>query len=295
MDLQPPALTPERRARLVATGRRAFAGFALETVARTPSTQDRVRARARRGAPAGWCCVAGEQSTGRGRQGRRWTAPQGSSLLTSVLLRPAPRVLPLVPLVAGVAAADALAGVAGLEAGLKWPNDVMVDGAKLAGLLAEIEPAAPGPDAVVLGMGLNLHVEAFPDGVRGISLHRAVPAPPDWDLLLGAWLQSLSGWLALTEAEGRRPLLDAWRRRAVGLGERVQASASGGTIGGVASGIDDDGALLVDTATGVVRLVAGDVHLLDDRREEGASPNVPSGERAAASGRPAHSGGRRPT
>ncbi|GAC1338835.1 MAG: biotin--[acetyl-CoA-carboxylase] ligase [Candidatus Dormibacteria bacterium] len=296
---QPPVLTPAGRARLLAAGRQAFPAFALETVSRTPSTQDRVLARARRGAPAGWCCVAGEQTTGRGRQGRRWLAPAGTALLTSVLLRPPPHVLPLVPLAAGVAAAEALAGAAGLRAGLKWPNDVMVRGAKLAGLLAEVEPAAQGPDAVVLGMGLNLQVETFPDEVRGISLHRVVAEPPAWDTLLAAWLGSLSVWLNRAERGEKDLLLDAWRRHAVGLGSAVRASTPGGTIHGVATGIDGDGALLVSTEGGRVRLVAGDVHLVDDdrgganrRKSAGAAP---LGDGAAPADRPRHSESSRPT
>ncbi|MFN2452023.1 MAG: biotin--[acetyl-CoA-carboxylase] ligase [Candidatus Dormibacteria bacterium] len=271
---QPTALTPERRARLLAAGRGAFPAFQLEAVARTPSTQDRVRSRARGGAEAGYCCVAGEQTAGRGRQGRRWSAAAGSSLLVSLLLRPDRVVLPVVPLLAGVAVADALAEVAGLVVGLKWPNDVLVDGAKLAGLLAEVEPAARGRDAVIVGLGLNLRSDAFPAGSCGASLHRVAPALPTWDELLGSWLAALALWLRRCEAEGSAALLDAWRAHAVGLGSPVTAGTAPGSVRGVAVDIDPGGALLVDTAEGQVRLVAGDVHLVPEASDPTSGPDI---------------------
>jgi len=177
----------------------------------------------------------------------------------------------VIPLLAGVATAEALARTAGLAVGLKWPNDVVVNGAKLAGLLAEVEPATSGPAAVVLGMGMNLQVDSFPEGARGISLHRAVSAPPLWDDLLGAWLGSLSAWLALVEAQGRGVLLEAWRRRAVGLGATVEAITPQGPIRGVAADVDRDGALIISTAAGTTRLLAGDVHLTDQPSGRGST------------------------
>ncbi len=164
-----------------------------------------MRAAARAGAAAGHLCVADEQTAGRGRQGRSWVAPAGSALLASILLRPRANAEG-VPLAAGLAVADAVARL-GVEVGLKWPNDVVVDGAKLAGILAEVEPAAPGPDtAVVLGIGVNLCVDEFPQGVNGASLHRLLdPAPPpSAEELLTLLLPALAARVGTLEAGASR-------------------------------------------------------------------------------------------
>src|SRR5207302_65944 len=121
-------------------------------LARVSSTQDVVRAAAREGAAAGFSCLAGEQLAGRGRQGRRWVAPPGSALLASVLLRPSEVAAPGVPIAAGLAVVDALASRYGVEARLKWPNDVIAGGGKLAGLLAEVEPAAAQEGRVAVAL-----------------------------------------------------------------------------------------------------------------------------------------------
>jgi BirA family biotin operon repressor/biotin-[acetyl-CoA-carboxylase] ligase len=243
-------------------------------LARTPSTQDVVRAAARSGAAAGWCCVAAEQTAGRGRQGRAWTAPPGTALLTSVLLRPPAPVAGGVPLAAGLAVADAVValGVDEAAVGLKWPNDVLAaGGGKLAGLLAEVEPRgarapAEGADqtsvAVVLGVGLNLTVPAFPPGVAGASLHTLLGRAVDWEEALTALLTALGRRSAELEERGVPAVVAAWRGRAVGLGGPVEAQTPAGLLQGTAVDVADDGALLVDTGGGVTRLVAGDVHLV---------------------------------
>jgi BirA family biotin operon repressor/biotin-[acetyl-CoA-carboxylase] ligase len=231
-------------------------------VSRTSSTQDLVRTAARAGAAAGHLVVADEQTAGRGRQGRRWVAPPGTALLASILVRPR-GAAEGVPLAAGLAVADALAAY-GVEVGLKWPNDVVSGGAKLAGILAEVEPAAPGPEvAVVVGIGVNLHVESFPEGVDGQSLHRLLPSggAPSRDQLLAALLPALAARLHALETGGVPALLADWRRRAVGLGEQVVAETPAGRVEGRALDIDAGGALVLETDAGRVRLLAGDVHL----------------------------------
>jgi BirA family transcriptional regulator, biotin operon repressor / biotin---[acetyl-CoA-carboxylase] ligase len=247
---------------LLVAGATAFPEFSFRSVARTSSTQEVVRAAARRGAASGYLCVADEQTAGRGRQGRRWVAPAGSALLASILLRrgSAPEG---VPLAAGLAVATVI-GRLGVEARLKWPNDVLVGGAKLAGILAEVEPAAPGPEtAVVLGIGVNLRMDAFPDGVVGTSLHRHLDGArmPSRDQLLAALLPELAAWLRVLETGGIAALLPDWRRRATGLGERAVVQTPGGRVVGTALDVGSDGALLIETAAGMVRLLAGDVHI----------------------------------
>jgi len=260
-----PQGTEERE--LLAWGREAFPGFELHRLARTPSTQDVVLAAARAGAAEGYCCLAEEQSAGRGRLGRFWVAPPGAALLCSILLRPE-RETAAVPLAAGLAVVDALARSCGVQARLKWPNDVLAGGGKLAGILVEVEPLAPGPGpALVLGVGLNLRVDEFPPGVQGASLHRLVAPsqPPSAPRLLAEVLIALKGRLAQAKAGGTSAVVAEWRRCAAGLGRRVRAESAAGPVIGTALDIDDSGALLVATGPGgVVRLLAGDVRLVGE-------------------------------
>ena len=233
-------------------------------LARTTSTQDVVRRAALAGAPDGFCCQAEEQTAGRGRQGRSWVAPAGSALLASVLVRVAPPALAAIPFAAGLAVLDALETTCGLAAELKWPNDVLVGGRKLAGLLVELEPAAArdGLEAVIVGLGLNLTVERFPEGANGISLDAAVPTVPASGTLLDAWLQALLRWVRVLETDGAPTVLAAWRVRAAGLGAAVTVTTPGGRVEGVAEDVGEDGALLIRTAAGVVPVLAGDVHIV---------------------------------
>jgi BirA family biotin operon repressor/biotin-[acetyl-CoA-carboxylase] ligase len=240
-----------------------FPALRVIRVARTRSTQDVVLRAAREGASEGYTCLATEQTAGRGRQGRRWVAPAGSALLASVLVRRSPAVAGGVPFAAGLALVDALATGHGLAAGLKWPNDVLVDGRKLAGILCEVEPAA-GVDhriALALGLGVNLRVESFDDGVQGVSLHTLVATPPGAEELLMAWGAALTNRIATLEQGGIGTPLTDWRRHAVGLGGLVSVQTPVGMISGVAADVDDDGALLVEASGQMHRFLAGDVHL----------------------------------
>jgi len=235
---------------------------------RTDSTNERARELAAAGAPHGTLVTASEQTAGRGRQGRRWQAPANTALLASVLVRTGPATVPGVPFAAGLAVLDALDRVAPIDAQLKWPNDVMAGGRKLAGILTELEPGAAPEDgraAGVVGLGLNLRVPSFPAGADGVSLDELAAVVPGRDRVLNAWLDALWRRIDALEARGMPALLDEWRRRAVGLGATVTATTARGAVAGIAEDIADDGSLLVRTRDGVVRLVAGDVHI-------GASP-----------------------
>jgi BirA family biotin operon repressor/biotin-[acetyl-CoA-carboxylase] ligase len=222
-----------------------------------------VRRAAARGAADGYCVLAAEQRAGRGRQGRSWEAPPGTALLASVLLRVPGSALPGVPFAAGLATVDAVAETAGVACALKWPNDVIADGRKLAGILVEVAGAtAEGRRAVIVGLGLNRTVESFPAGALGVSLHQLVQDPPAIDAVLTAWLGALDARIASLEADGLAAVLSAWRDRATGLGTRVTASGPEGVVSGIAEGVDAQGALLIRTDAGVLhRRLAADVHL----------------------------------
>jgi BirA family biotin operon repressor/biotin-[acetyl-CoA-carboxylase] ligase len=163
---------------------------------------------------------------------------------------------------AGLAIVEVLASRWRVNARLKWPNDVLVDGRKLAGILSEVAPgASDGSVAVALGIGINLTVEGFPDGVAGVSLHTLVDEAPDAETLLLALGGALRTRIAQVEAGALAAIVDDWRRHATGLGMTVTVTSPSGTFEGVAIDIADDGGLLVESGGVVRHVLAGDVHL----------------------------------
>lgn len=238
--------------------------FAIHEVARTTSTQDVVQAAARSGAADGFCCAAAEQTAGRGRLGRSWLAPPGTSMLASVLLRVHEAAAPGVPFAAGLSLRDAIAETSDATPLLKWPNDLVVDGRKLAGILVELYGSAPAGDgvAVIAGAGVNLTVAAFPPGVDGVSLDTVTGVPPAPRALLEAWLRQLDERVSALERHGLPRLLGDWRLCAAGLGGPVRVGTPSGVLAGIAEDVRDDGALLVRTAAGVTPVLAGDVQLV---------------------------------
>jgi BirA family transcriptional regulator, biotin operon repressor / biotin---[acetyl-CoA-carboxylase] ligase len=209
------------------------------------STNDRARELAAAGAPHGTLVTAGAQTAGRGRQGRTWTAPPRTSLLLSLVLRESDALLPLR---AGLAVAD----VAGAHATVKWPNDVLVGGRKVAGILAE---ARPQEGWTVLGIGLNvaLDVRVLPPELRELAgtLGRS---PRELEPTLTELLQALDAWLA----EGVPAVVAALRERDALLERRLEWTGGAG----VGAGVDDAGALLVRLDDGsVVALDAGEVRV----------------------------------
>ena len=203
-------------------------------------------------APDGLVVVADVQTAGRGRLDRRWESPPGSSLLVSVLLRsPPPAGRPL--MAAGIALVRAVDQVAGVAAGLKWPNDLVVGDRKLAGLLAERDA-----DALVVGAGCNVNWDGFPPelAATATACNREAGRRVDRDALLEAYLLSLTDTLAAGDA-----ILDEYRRRLVTLGRRVRVeSTASADLTGVATRVDGDGALVVRDDAGVEHtVIAADV------------------------------------
>jgi BirA family transcriptional regulator, biotin operon repressor / biotin---[acetyl-CoA-carboxylase] ligase len=212
-------------------------------------------------ATEGVVAVADEQTAGRGRHGRSWSATPGSALLVSVLLRP--RVpaerLHLVTLAAAVAAAAAICTVAGFEVQIKWPNDLVVDDHKLAGILAE----ADGAGAVVLGIGINLRADSFPPDLSATAtacdLHTIRPV--ERTELLVAWLRALD-----RELDHLDDIVAAAAARSATLGRRVRVELALEQFGGVAIRLTAEGYLVIGADDGTERVVtAGDVvHLRGD-------------------------------
>ena len=244
------------------TALRAFLVRRLGTVA---STMEEAATLASAGAPEGTVVVAESQSAGRGRAGRPWSDAPGRSLLCTVLLRPnvPPDRLGLLSLVAGVAVAEAIEQRAGIPAQLKWPNDVWIgdDPArrKVAGILLQARTGPAAVDHALVGIGVNLTSPETDLPPGGTSLLVAAGRAVDRDELLASLLDRLADGYADFCATGGFPDLDAWRRRAALLGENVAVEQAGVTLAGRFAGIDDDGALLLQTDGGVRRIVAGDL------------------------------------
>jgi BirA family transcriptional regulator, biotin operon repressor / biotin---[acetyl-CoA-carboxylase] ligase len=212
----------------------------------TDSTNERARELAAAGAPHGTLVTADEQRAGRGRQGRVWTAPAQSAVLMSVVLRDVSETLPLA---AAVAVCEALP----VEAQIKWPNDVWIEGRKVAGILVE---ARPQEGWAVLGIGLNVTTSDFPAELAPTATSLALAgAPLSVEDALARLLAALTHWLPRPPSE----VLAAWRSRDALLGRSVRWEDGGRE--GVARGIDPSGALIVETRAGQVTLDAGEVHL----------------------------------
>ncbi len=244
----------------------------VEVVASLPTTMRRAAELAAAGAPEGATVVADEQTAGRGRLDRSWEAPAGSSLLVSVVLRPRidPAAAWAVAALAGVALADAAATLAGpgVDATLKWPNDLLLGGRKAAGLLAEGHLAGGRLDWVVLGMGVNVTQTErdFPAGLRGraTSLSLAAGHPVDRVELLAAWGERFArGWPPLGSGSIGQ-VLDAYRERLGTLGRAVRVERVGAEpLEGRAVGLAPSGALVISSATGErLTVAAADVEHL---------------------------------
>lgn len=240
--------------------------FALELVERCESTNTLLLDRAQQGAPSGTVLVCERQTAGRGRRGRSWLSAPGDSLTFSLLHRfPAGMPPPAgLSLAVGVAVARALDGLGADGIRLKWPNDILADGAKLGGILVETLIAG-GRHAAVIGIGLNVRLpREIADAVeaRAGALEAAMPQAPSRNVLIARLLDELADMLDGFEQSGFAGFAGEWQSRHAHDGQRVRILADGAApVEGRCAGIDADGALLLDTAAGVRRILSGDVSL----------------------------------
>lgn len=242
----------------------SWLGRRLVELAACESTNDEAARLAAAGAEHGTVVVAGAQRKGRGRLGRSWFSPPGESLYLSCVLRPetAPDALPPVTLAAGLAVAEAVAAAVPLVR-VHWPNDVVVDGRKLAGILTEMTTRGARVEAAVLGIGVNVNVAAFPAdlGRPATSLFIETGRRRELGEVRGEILDQLEIWLERFFAEGVAAVARGWQRWGGMAGERVRVDLGGGRLlVGIAGGLAPDGGLMVIEDGGrevVVR--AGDV------------------------------------
>jgi BirA family transcriptional regulator, biotin operon repressor / biotin---[acetyl-CoA-carboxylase] ligase len=232
--------------------------FDLDVAAECGSTNAELLAHAEAGAPSGSALAAENQTAGRGRRGRAWVSAPGDSLTFSLLWRfPAGTDLSGLSLAVGVALARALDEEPGLQ--LKWPNDLLKFGRKLAGVL--IEGVSSQPGAVVIGIGVNLRLpEAMPNELRATSAALAPTADPS--LVLARFLTELRPLLADFGREGFVPLRDEWLGRCIHRDIDITLlSDFAPPVVGRCCGVAPDGALLLETETGILRVISGEVSL----------------------------------
>jgi BirA family biotin operon repressor/biotin-[acetyl-CoA-carboxylase] ligase len=229
------------------------------------STNLEAMRQARAGAPEGLCILAREQTLGRGRLDRSWQSPKDAGLYFSIVLRPQLRMSawPLITLMAALAVSNTLRHLYGLSTDIKWPNDVCLGDRKLCGILAEtFETEASA--ACVLGIGINLRKAALPPEVEALStsIESAAHLVPDAEALLEALLRHLAiRYARLQEADGVPSVLRDWMAASsYAFGKNVRVDGGAEVFAGVTRGLEDDGALRVEVASGEIKVVrAGDV------------------------------------
>ncbi len=249
------AVTPATRAGLES----------IEVMLEIDSTNNHLRTQALQGAPSGSVCLAEQQQGGRGRRGRDWVSPFAANLYFSLLWRISAGAMALggLSLVTGIAVARGLRCFGIEAAGLKWPNDILVHNAKLAGILIDVVGESTGPCAVVIGVGVNVRMpqsaaagidQPWTDlgsltGQDDISRNR----------LAACLLDQLLPAIAEFEAQGLQPFMAEWQRYDIVQGRPVDLQLANGVVSGTACGIDAGGALLVETAGGRRRFTSGEV------------------------------------
>ena len=230
------------------------------------STNNWLREQSLAGAPSGSVCVAEMQSAGRGRRGKHWVSPFAANLYLSLLWRSAAGVAALggLSLVTGIAVLRCLRAQGIETAGLKWPNDILAGEAKLAGILIDVVGESSGPCAVILGTGINICMP--PLAGEGIAQHWTdlqhlsnAGVTPSRNQLAASLLEHLVPAIAEFEMSGLQPFLDEWRRYDVVAGCEVDLHLPDGIVSGTACGIDESGALLVDTQQGRRRFASAEV------------------------------------
>lgn len=237
----------------------------LHVLTTVDSTNDYAKALAEQGAPAGTVVLAERQTAGRGRLGRTFQSPPGQGIYFSLLLRPQCPVRELMNLtcLVAVAVCEAVEKTLNFRPGIKWINDLVWDGRKLAGILTELS-LVPGSDAArycIVGIGINCaqRREDFDPEIRdmAVSLETILGRPVDRERLVAQMIRELEGMDALTPAR-RRQIMTRYRQDCVTIGKTVQVQQAGERRQGMALDVDDDGALLVDFGQGVEAVQSGE-------------------------------------
>lgn len=250
----------------------ALVGFQMDLYEDIDSTNAALRRLAEVGTRTGTVVLAEHQRAARGRDGAPWFSPPGCNLYASVLFRPGigPRAVPVFSFISSLALTDAI-WAEGLPAAIKWPNDILIEGRKVAGSFGVVATVGDLVDYVILGVGVNVNVErrVLERGLGAaaagaISLREAAGRPIDRNRFTAAYLNALEKWLDVYRASGPLPVLDAWRKRDVLAGHWVSIQGEGPQYEGCVLGANSDGQLVVqDTWEVQHRVVAGEVTVLE--------------------------------
>ena len=231
----------------------------------TPSTNREAKRIGEEGGAHGTLVVADEQTAGRGRRGRDWSSPKGNSIYMTLLLRPKlpPEKISMVTLVMGLAVAAAIRDTCGVEAGIKWPNDIVAEGRKLCGILTEVSAEMTAVSYVVIGVGINVNEESFPESIRDIagSIRTVTGKKTDRAQLVAACMDRFeSRYEAFEAQQDLTPLMEEYNSLLVNRGRRVRVLDQASPFEGTALGINASGELLVEREGGEVTPVyAGEV------------------------------------
>ena len=278
---------PRRGYRLLAAPDKLFAEEVLHRLGTTylrgpiyhfesaPSTNDTAKLLGTQGAAEGVLVLAETQTTGRGRLGRFWLSPPSLGIYASLLLRPPlpPTELPQITLSTAVAVVRALTRAAGVTPGIKWPNDLILNGKKLGGILTEMETESDQIRYLVVGLGLNINNPDFPPELAGraTSLLKETGRPFSRLAILQAWLEEFETLYERFLARGFPEILEEWKQHSVTLGKYVAVRQGPRQVEGLAQEIAADGALLVETTRGeVVKVTSGEITL----ESTGLPPNA---------------------
>lgn len=242
-------------------------GCSIRRLDTCASTNDEAAVWARDGedpAPHGAVVIAASQTAGRGRQGRNWHSPIGENLYISVILRPPlpPQRVPPLTICAGLAVCEVVNSL-GPSASIKWPNDVLIGGAKVAGVLTEMSTRSQKLDSVVVGIGLNVNSQAFPDGLAATSIRLETERTHELPSVLGSLLFALNEWYELYLESGVTGLEEAFAKHSMLSGKSVRAKVGRELIAGTVVALGNDGSLIVEDRRGERHhVIAGEVELM---------------------------------
>ncbi|MFC1862414.1 biotin--[acetyl-CoA-carboxylase] ligase [Thermodesulfobacteriota bacterium] len=233
----------------------------------TDSTNARARELASKGASEGTIVIAENQTQGRGRKGRSWFSPAEQGIYISLVLRPliAPNEAPKMTLLTGVAVAETLLSLTDLEINIKWPNDILISGKKVAGILTEISTEMDAIEYVIVGLGLNVNTVSFPDDIKEKATSLFIEAGRHFSRskLIGNYLKWHEKYYDELKIIGFSPVMKRWKALSNIAGKLVRVEMIDRDITGKVLGIDEDGALIVEDNDGISqRIFAGDVILI---------------------------------
>ncbi len=241
-------------------------GLKVYTFETIDSTNNCAKALANVGSPEGVLVYAEEQTAGRGRFNRTWESEKDRNLTFSLILRPAwTKDVHLLTYLLAVSTAKAVEETTGLPVISKWPNDLLCNGKKFCGILLEVAFAAEEVDFVVAGVGINVNQESFPAEYAGkaISLRMVAGGEIDRLRLLQEWIRQTEKYYLDARTKGFRKVMREWTGRCMMFGKKISVDSNGSIITGIAEKLDTGGALVINTGETSVRVLAGDVTVLE--------------------------------